>query len=96
MAEKGMTEAEEKKERELLARDTRNIILGSLMSMFSSITTLYIVQKYLIPKTAAAAVTEYREKSGVLSSEYTDSLLNRWNPLSDKQLSYIHQVIKNG
>lgn len=89
MVEKGdITEQEaEEREKVLLERDTRNILLGGLMSMISSITTLYIVQNYIVQKTAAAAIAESRKYN-------TTSNISKWKPLSKEQLDSIYKYTK--
>lgn len=87
MADTKTETKEETKERKLLERDTRNILLGSITSMISSITTLYIVQKYFVQRTATAAVAEARKQ------EIISSNIENWKPLSTEEINNISNYI---
>lgn len=87
--------AEEKKERKLLERDTRNILLGSVTSMISSVTTLYIVNKYFIQKAASAAVAEYARKTQYGTMNPLVQPTNIWIPLSNDELNKIRYLTNN-
>lgn len=76
--------------------ETRGFFLGLASSIISSVTTLYIVQNYIVQKAASQAskqaIEDYKKEFGIMS-QFTDNQFSNnkisWEPLSDRSINKI-------